>query len=150
MDDVSSEQPKPRQVEITSEGLVSKVVIDGHDVSNQLTGARLELAARVIPKLVLEVSAHESVGYSGPALVELASSPPVASDAALLSDFAGRLVEVVDEWAEDESLEAAMVSGSLDSSPFQALMAELKRRAAGTEKLADVATWFDPKAANGE
>ena len=122
MDDASSDQPKPRQVEITSDGLLSKVVIDGHDVSNVLMGARLELAARSIPKLVLEVSAHESVGYAGPALVELASSQQ--GDA-----FGARMANWLLDQADDDSLEQAMVSGSLDDGPAAALMAELMRRA---------------------
>lgn len=116
MMDGMSEQ-KPRQVQITADGLLSSVVIDGHDVSELLTGARLDLAPRSLPMLTLKATSYQGIRYSGPALVELA----------------GAEVQSVAEWlrrqAEDETLEPAMMSGSLDSSPFDALMAELIRRA---------------------
>lgn len=93
-------------------GRASVTVFDGVRSSRiHVPGGRIE-SVQIVTHTLTEYVAEVVEGC-------IESSPAAGTD----------LAEWLDDQAQDETLEAAMMAGSLDTSPFQALMAELIRRA---------------------
>lgn len=114
---------KTRTVEIEVDaGGRGSVVVNGKDVSPVITGLTFELHGGAVPEVVLYGGGTGGIAYQGPAYITLGDQPATGPDPE-------QIVAWLQEQAEDDELEQALVRGSLESSPATAFMAELIRRA---------------------
>lgn len=76
--DAPREPYSPLPVRITSDGLRHQVLVDGHDVSDQLASAHVHVSAGALPLVLLEAEPGRGLSIEGPALVQLVDREPVA------------------------------------------------------------------------
>jgi hypothetical protein len=114
--------PEPRQVEITSDGERSTIVVEGYDLSARLTGFFLDAdSEHRMPRLTLVALAGEGVHYEGPSLVSLSSAPD--------ADFREQMARWLEDAFADEDFVAGMMMGTLMQDPLQAMSKALIGRA---------------------
>jgi hypothetical protein len=114
--------PQPRQVEITSDGASTRIVVEGLDVSARLQGFFFDAdGMHPTPRLTLVAMAGEGLHYEGPTLVSLSSAPD--------ADFREQMIRWLEDAFKDSDFVAGMMMGTLTEDPLDSMSRALIERA---------------------